>query len=165
MANIRASLGGIVTGALVLSVLSWIVALAGVAALQHDGLGGATLGFIWWGVWFQFFVLVLILAATFTSYKSLANTNYTFLGMVTVVLMVTADQSRNLVSALSGSRRQAAQASLAGTILLIIFNIVLILAIAADPEDAAVSNTSHRAPQQSKAATSPSMTSNPVATV
>lgn len=32
--------------------------------------------------WFQFFVLVLILAATFTSYNSLANTNYTFLGMV-----------------------------------------------------------------------------------
>lgn len=32
--------------------------------------------------------------------------------------------------------------------------ITQILAIAADPEDAAVSTTSHRAPQQSKAATS-----------
>lgn len=45
---------------------------------------------------------------------------------VTVVLMVTANQSRQLVSALSGSSHKAAQTSLAGTILLIISNIILV---------------------------------------
>lgn len=35
--------------------------------------------------WFEFFVIALIIIATFTSVKMVSNVNYTFLGMVCCV--------------------------------------------------------------------------------
>ncbi|KDD73488.1 hypothetical protein H632_c2125p0, partial [Helicosporidium sp. ATCC 50920] len=149
-----------------LNVLGWILSLAGVAALQSKGANGSFTGFIWWGVWFQFFVLAFIIASLFINMSSYSQAIFTFLGMVTVVLMVSADQSRSAVDAFSGSLKSSAQATLAGTIFNIIMNFILILSLTGELDTLTSHITHNHTPRpgaEPVTGGSATMTTNPIA--
>lgn len=135
-------------------------------SLLFSPLAGSFTGFIWWGVWFQFFVLAFIIASLFINMSSYSQAIFTFLGMVTVVLMVSADQSRSAVDAFSGSLKSSAQATLAGTIFNIIMNFILILSLTGELDTLTSHITHNHTPRpgaEPVTGGSATMTTNPIA--
>eukprot|EP00887_Chlorella_sp_A99_P005315 scaffold1.g5315.t1 len=142
------SFGGVVANTLFgLSWVSWIFALAGAGAMQN-ACGGyfgkavdvkgiptyvegcttaANTSFIWWAVWFEFVVLVLLSIAQCFRRSALLITKQIYLAMVSVVLMVAANHAVIGMSTWDGSMRVASQVCLAGLIVSIFANLVMML--------------------------------------
>ncbi|KAI7846254.1 hypothetical protein COHA_000234 [Chlorella ohadii] len=118
---------------LILEFISWLVFMAATAALDAEGMSASALGYTWWAVWFQFFLLVFVgLTACMGSANANRLRTYLML-MVTVVIMQVANDARVQLDVADGLRpvsgdvKTDLRAVLAGTILSLIFNFVLII--------------------------------------
>lgn len=116
--------------------LAWIVGLAGMAALSHnchkfDTWGGCarSLQYEWWGIWFEFFLLIWVLVVSFSD-KLYVNqlSLLTFLAICTMVLMWSARSCMvgfdyiSTIQGYAGPKNCAA----AGFVMLCIFNFLII---------------------------------------
>lgn len=132
---------------LILEFISWLVFMAATAALDAEGVSASMLGYAWWAVWFQFFLLVFVgLTACIGSANANRLRTYLML-MATVVIMQVANQARVWLDGDIGGTfglgnggfgaladngklsdiKTDLRAVLAGTILCLIFNFVLVI--------------------------------------
>lgn len=118
---------------LILEFISWLVFMAATAALDSEGVSASRLGYAWWAVWAQFFLLVFVgLTACIGSANANRLRTYLML-MITVVIMQVANDSRVWLDTVDDERlvngdiKTDLRAVLAGTILCLIFNFVLII--------------------------------------
>ena len=114
---------------LVMIFIAWIVMMAGVAAF-HDKSGASSTAMrpYWWGVWFEFFLVLLCVAALVLGADDWAMVLCSFCAMASAYLMnhaefwlVQGDHHRN------SDARSAADAAAAGTIMVIIVNWLIII--------------------------------------
>lgn len=145
----------LVVGTLLCSALSWIILLAGVAAMQANcsadnllfggtaGYNGPVdcsnfFGYAWWITWFQF-VMIIVVAVALASLERFKALLLAFLAMVTVLLMDTSNSYlyyNNLRVANAGlvglsSPRTAS----AGAIMSTIFNFILMILVGIYDDD------------------------------
>jgi hypothetical protein len=118
---------------LILEFISWLVFMAGTAALDSEGVSASSLAYTWLGVWLQFFLLVFVgLTACIGSANANRLRTYLML-MITVVIMQVANDANVQLDAadntrlVSGDIKTDLRAVLAGTILTLIFNWMLII--------------------------------------
>ncbi|PSC75456.1 malate synthase [Micractinium conductrix] len=76
-----------------------------------------TTAFVWWSVWFEFFLLILLSVAECGRVRGLYLTKQIFLCMVSVVMMVAADRSHVVISTWDGALQISAQVCMAGQLL------------------------------------------------
>ncbi|KAL6761310.1 hypothetical protein V8C86DRAFT_2535501 [Haematococcus lacustris] len=156
---VRLHLHPIGLGLLVFGLLSWVVALGGLAAstqfcrTQDDESGTAvlvsntTIAFSksiscaqqyqmeWWSIWFEFFLLVIMLGTCFVNAFDRARLIYlSYLALVTILLTQTATnfctnsfKAHNGAIVIKDEKQSALNAAAAGTVLLCICNYALII--------------------------------------
>ncbi|KAL4424803.1 hypothetical protein ABPG77_000843 [Micractinium sp. CCAP 211/92] len=134
-----------------ISWLSWIVMLGGVAGMQakcggylghtvNITIGGQdftgidegcdttnTTAFIWWSTWFEFFLLILLSVAECGRVQGLFLTKQLFLAMVSVCMMLAADRANVVISNFDGALRTSARVCMAGQVITIVCNLVMLL--------------------------------------
>ncbi|KAI3428584.1 hypothetical protein D9Q98_007406 [Chlorella vulgaris] len=103
--------------------------MAGCAAVTAvNGVPASATGYQWWTVWFQFFTLIysIVVAVRMPSIHAARLRTYLLL-MVTVQWTIVANSSRVDVDTSSGDLHSASGALLAGAILTLIVNFLLII--------------------------------------
>ena len=113
-------------GVIVLMAIAWIIMMAGVAGVD-DKIKNASdddLRPMWWGVWFEFFVLILNVVALFMGAENWYVALCVFSGSVSTYVMPHAELWLRLDK---GPAKDAAQAAAGGTIMCIMVNWVMIL--------------------------------------
>jgi hypothetical protein len=134
-------------GVLILNALFWLIALAGISALQHQCAGGcrSALGLGWWTVWLQF--LVLIAAGLFMAgYWAGRAALLTLLAIVTTLAMVMTNTFLDYSddSYFTGSR---ANAAVAGFLVFSALNLILIALVGSEMEQPVAAGAGKTVPQ------------------
>ena len=113
---------------IVLIFISWIVMMAGVAAYHDESnLDSKDMRPYWWGVWFEFFLLVLNVVAMVMGADQWYVVLVFFASMASAYLMQHAEVWLRTEDNSSGDLSDAAACAAAGTIMVIISNWILII--------------------------------------
>lgn len=116
---------------LALAAVAWLVSLGGVAALTAESMPAWATGYSWWTLWFQFFLIAysVVVSLMGSASKGAAQLRTYLMLMVTVQWTQVANSARVAVDAepLRGKLLSATQAQLAGAILTLAANFLLII--------------------------------------
>ena len=113
---------------IVLIFISWIVMMAGVAAYHDESnLDSKDMRPYWWGVWFEFFLIVLNVVALVMGADQWFVVLVAFAAMASAYLMDHAEHWLRVEDASTGDLSDAAACAAAGTIMVIIANWILII--------------------------------------